>query len=217
MHRRLVAISTAAAVACAAPVAAAVPAAAAGSVTVGNGNADRHFAAHADAVTITDRTVGVHLTCPTSAGSHASDLTGSIAGGTYATPARIGTLAVSFSQYCTTPLGPGTATPQGQPYPITITGYDAATHTSVGYVGPVNVHASTSACAFDMAGNVPISYDNATGVLSFTADVGLPGGVARLAPRNIMGCFGRVHNGDVLTLEADYHVTDPTPALTITG
>jgi hypothetical protein len=217
MHRRSVTMLIAGAAVCAALVAAAIPAAAAGSITVRNGNADRHFTAHAGSVTITDRSVGVRLTCPASAGAHASDMTGSIASGTYAAPAGIGTLSVSFRQGCTTPLGPGTATPMGQPYRITITGYDVATNTSVGYVGPVNVHAAASGCAFDMVGNVPIRYVNATGVLSFTANVGLPAGVARLAARNIMGCFGRVRNTDVLTLEADYHVTDPTPALTITG
>ncbi|MFD2417678.1 hypothetical protein [Amycolatopsis pigmentata] len=217
MHRRTVTVLAAGAAVCAALVAAAIPAAAAGSVTIRNGNADRHFAAYADSVTITDRTVGVHLTCPSSAGTHASTMTGSIAGGTYAVPGRIGTLSVSFRQSCTTPLGAGTATPLGQPYNLTITGYDAAANTSVGYVGPVNVHASATGCAFDMVGNVPAEYSNATGVLSFTANAGLPAGVARLAPQNIMGCFGRVHVTDMLTLEADYHVSDPSPPLAITG
>ncbi|HKS45923.1 MAG TPA: hypothetical protein VJT49_12575 [Amycolatopsis sp.] len=207
-------ILTTGAAAGAAFVLAAVPAAAAGSFTVTNLNADGHFAAATDLVLLTDNTSGVGFECDASGSTPASNSTGSIPTGTSADV--VGKLSVDFNN-CTGPLGAGTAVANNQPYSLHITGYDAAGGKSTGYVGPVSVHASTLGCEFDVTGNAPATYDNATGTLSFTPDAALPAGVTPLKPANIDGCFGLVSPTDELVYEADYHLSDPSTPITITG
>lgn len=213
MRRRIAGIlTTGAAVAAATALAATSAAAAQESITVDNPNADGSYTAHSDYVTLADTTSGIAFDCTS------SDSSGTIPSDSYTTPADVGDINVDFNN-CSGPLGPVTATPADQPYDLVVTSYDAnagAAGQGFGYVGPVNVHVSMPGCDFDVVGNAPGHYDNATHTLTMGGT--LPDGVAPLEPTNIVGCIGFVNPGDELTYEGDYLVTDPVdPSITITS
>ncbi|WP_158056857.1 hypothetical protein [Saccharomonospora sp. CUA-673] len=187
----------------------AAPAAfAAQDITVTNPNEDGSVSASADGSTLSNVDSGTDVTCSSSSGE------GEIPSGSHTAPAPIGDLSVSFDS-CTGPLGSVSVTPNAQPYQLHIGSYDSASGVSTGWVGEVNASISTLTCSFDAVGNAPGEYDNATGQLTVTPDVALPDGVAPLEATNTSGCLGLVSDGDALTLEAVYDITDPATPITI--
>lgn len=187
----------------------AAPAAfAAQDITVINPNDDGAVAASADGVVLADADTGTEVNCSSSAAD------GTIPSGAHTAPAAIGDLSVGFDS-CTGPLGSVSVTPNAQPYQLHIGSFDSATGVSTGWVGEVNVSISTVTCSFDAVGNAPGEYDNATGQLTVTPDVALPDGVAPLEATNTSGCLGLVNDGDALTFEAVYDITDPDTPITI--
>ncbi|WP_199430377.1 hypothetical protein [Qaidamihabitans albus] len=204
MRKRAASILTAGAAMGAAVAIAAAPAAAAQqSISVDNPNADGSFEASTNLVVLTDVTTGVSFDCSSSTSS------GQIPSGSYTTPADVGDINVAFSG-CNGPVGSVTATPADEPYDLVIENFDAATGQSTGYVRDVNVHVSMFGCSFDVTGNAPGVYDNAAGTLTMTS-----GGT--LTPSNVSGCFGLVNNGDELSYEAVYDVTDPATPITVSS
>lgn len=208
MRTRMPGIMSGLALSAAIALAAAPAASAAQDITVTNPNADGTVAATATDVRFADSDTGTEVTCSSSAAD------GTIASGSHTTPAAIGDLSVSF-QDCTGPLGGVSLTPNGQPYQLHIGAFDGATGISTGWVGEVNVSVSTATCSFEAVGNAPGRYDNGTGELTLTPDVALPDGVAPLEASNVGGCLGMVNEGDALTFEATYDVTDPDTPITI--
>lgn len=215
MRRRMASVLTVgAALAAATALATTTAAAAQQSITVTNPNADGSYTAHSDFVTLSDVTSGIAFDCESTDTVNASNSSGTISSSSYTTPADVGDINVDFNN-CNGPLGPVTATPADQPYDLVVTSYDAgagAAGQGSGYIGPVNVHVSMSGCNFDVVGNAPGLYDNATHTISVGG--ALPAGVAPLEPVNIVGCFGLVSPGDELTYEGDYLVD---PAITISS
>ncbi|WP_253862527.1 hypothetical protein [Prauserella halophila] len=189
-------------------LAAAPAASAAQDITVTNPNADGTVAATASDVTFADSDTDTEVTC-TSASAD-----GAIPSGTHTTPAAIGDLSVGFEN-CTGPLGDVSLTPNDQPYQLHIGAFDSGTGVSTGWIGEVNVSVSTSTCSFEAVGNAPGRYDNSTGQLTLTPDVALPDGVAPLEATNVSWCVGMVNEGDALTIDAVYDITDPATPITI--
>lgn len=208
MRTRMPGVLTGLALSAAVALVAAPAASAAQDITVTNPNADGTVAATASGVTFADTDTGTEMNCSSSSAD------GTIADGNHTTPAAIGDLSVGF-QDCTGSLGSVSVTPNGQPYQLHIGSFDSATGVSTGWVGEVDVSVSTLTCSFDAVGNAPGSYDNSTGQLTVTPDVALPDGVAPLEATNVSGCFGLVGEGDALTFEAVYDITDPATPITI--
>lgn len=208
MRKRMPGVLSGLAFAAAVALAAAPAAAAAQDITVTNPNADGTVAATASGITFVDSDTGTEMTCSSSAAD------GTIADGSHTTPAAIGDLSVGFED-CTGPLGGVSVTPNAQPYQLHIGAFDSGTGVSTGWVGEVDVSVSTATCSFEAVGNAPGRYDNSTGQLTVTPDVALPDGVAPLEARNVGGCLGMVDEGDALTFEAVYDITDPATPITI--
>jgi hypothetical protein len=173
------------------------------------------YTATTDLTELADVTAGLSFTCSTSGATPASQGTGTLQTSASGSPAVLGTIATLNFNNCTGPLGPVTATPNTLPTNISGVTFDPDTGQTVGYVGPVDVHVSMTGCEFDVVGNAPGLYDNATSQLRMgAAGATLPGGVAPLRPTNIEGCFGVIGTNDDLTYVGDYTVS---PATTVTG
>ncbi|MPZ84527.1 MAG: hypothetical protein GEV28_30725 [Actinophytocola sp.] len=163
---------------------------------------------------LADVTVGVSFTCTTDADGAASTATGDLKIGPGVTNPLGDVKTLNFHN-CSGPLGAVTATPNDLPYDINGYTFDdmATVNETVGYIGPVNVHVSMDNCAFDVVGNAPGFFDNATSELRVDPAAQLPAGVEPLHPINI-NCLGLVNETDVLTYDGDYTVS---PHTTITG
>lgn len=173
------------------------------------------YTATTDFTELTDVTAGLSFTCSTSAGVPASEATGVLETSASGSPGHLGTAATLSFNNCTGPLGPVTATPTVLPNYVVGVTYDSATGQTVGYIGYVNVHISMTGCEFDVVGNAPGLFDNATSQLRVgAAGTTLPAGVVPLRAIHIQGCFGVIQPSDQLTYVGDYTVS---PGTTVTG
>ena len=173
---------------------AASPASAAvSSIVVTGANLDGHFTATASNPSFTDRNTGAKLTCTSSTAQ------GTIFNGTYTT-AKIGTVNTITWSNCKLNSLAFAISSGSLPWDIDVTG------PTVGGVTPmslpqVQIHLGGT-CNATIAGSVTGHYTNSTH--SFTVDGG------SLTVSSVSGiCLGLLNNGDPITFNAVYVVTDP--------
>lgn len=205
MHSRLVRLLGTAAATVTAVVVGATTAFAQQTITVHNLDPSGSFYAAADHVLF-----GI-VECTSMDFVPASEMTGSLPSGSYTAPAIVGWVETLPFNNCNGPLGSMPPQAVGLPYGIRVDTYEAATGRATLYITDMHVHVSMPGCAYDVVGDAPGVYDNASGQLRMGA---AESGPSLLTPINIVGCFGFVNPGDEVPFVADY---DVSPNITITG
>lgn len=143
-------------------------------------------------ITLTDTTSGTVLNC-TSGTAAGTTVTGTGLPGQAL--AKINGNTTGWTG-CTAPLGI-VLTPQGHGFwSITASGYSAGVTTGV--ITKIRATVTGTGCSFNVAGSVPITYTNSTGILSVKPTA------SNLTISNVSGCLGAIASGDKASFQADY-------------
>jgi len=119
---------------------------------------------------------------------------------------------------CTGPFGLNLAVSQPTTSVWTLNGdsYNATTGVTSGHISNVTANVTSipaGSCSFTVSGAVTGTYTNSTHVLA----VANSGTTYALTISAVSGCFGVVGNGHAASFTANYNVTTPLGALTVTS
>ena len=174
------------------------PASALSSATITGANADGHVNSTATGPTLTDNNTGAKLTCTSATAP------GTVSNGTYsATPPFIKVGTINSATWTTCKLNSISFTVAGSGFPWDL-GVTGATVSGVTPGALHGVHAQLSGpCVATVAGDATGHYTNSTHTLTVDGGTLTLSGVSGL-------CLGLINNGDTVTYNANYVITDPT-------
>lgn len=182
----------------------------AGTTTTGSTTFTAATTGTSPQIHFSDLTTGGALTCASGTahgtiplGTHSATL-GNITGSTWAT--------------CTGPFGLNLIVTQPSTSSWVLTGdsYNATTGVTSGHISNVTANITSNpagSCSFTVSGAVNATYTNSTHVLA----VANSGTTNFLTISNVSGCFGVVGSGHHASFTANYSVTTPLGALTVTS